>query len=113
MSRKFNTARAYKLAKKVVIGVTVITGLLGLYSLYMLESNSILHQWENYCSKHPDTKELLAVGYSCMSTAFQVIDENTNLMYKSLGIAIFLPTIFFGGTALYKYLFPPEETEKH
>lgn len=104
--RKFDGNRAYKLAKTLVVGTTAIAGMYGLYALYMIESDSILNKWISYCKLHPDTKELASTVYSCMSTGLNQVGEISNLMYKSLTLAIVLPVIFFGGTALYNYLFP-------
>jgi len=105
--RKFDKSRAYKLVKILVIGITTITGLYGFYVLYLLQSDSILKSWEETCKNYPDT-----TNFSCMGVGLDQINEMQNLMDKSLVIAFFLPIIFFGGSALYRYLFPKSEKNK-
>lgn len=104
--REFKPNRLYKLAKIIVVGISVTCGAYALWALQQIESNTILHSWEQYCEKQPDTKEFLQIGYSCMGVGLEQINNISSLMYKTGAIAILLPTIFFGGVGLYRYLFP-------
>lgn len=74
----------------------------------MLETNKILNSWQEVCEEvDPAKKTTEGWDYwDCMETGIIQINKTNDLFGKSVGVAIFLPLVFFGGTWLFKYLFP-------
>ncbi len=100
--RRLDNKRLYRLAKIIVLIITSISAILAIYWLYLLESNTLLHSWESFCTKSPTYLD-------CMSLGMRQINNVQNMFDKASIVAIGLPIIFFGGTALFKYLFPKIE----
>jgi len=106
MKRQFRGDRLYRLINILVIAISFLCGLYAIWAYYQIESNSILHTWQDYCNKNPYSGPLEKVGYTCMQPGFQQINMITNLMFITGVIAIILPTVFYGGSKLISYLFP-------
>lgn len=106
IKRKLDTSRLYFLTKWVVIAITTITGILSINNYWLLSSDKLLHRWQDYCAKNPYPAELEKGGYSCMNVGFENIATVRETFYQVFLITILLPLIFFGGTALFRYLFP-------
>lgn len=100
MKRKLNISRLYRLTKWIVIIVSIISLTYGLLLSYELGSERLLHTWEEIC-----TNSKIQDPY-CLSFGLQEINKIQYRMTSGLIIGILLPVIFFGGTILYKYLFP-------
>lgn len=105
--RNFNSQRLYKLIKWFVIIVSFPLILLGLLNFIDLNGNhtiQFLNQWEK---EQKCKEEITSGGYNfCMKGAYIIISDWENNTKKELTIGFTLPILFFGGTALYKYLFP-------
>ena len=108
--RRFSGERLYKLAKRAVVIISLLAGIWSIYALYTIQTGSIWKQWKSYCSEDYQPKSR---DYNdCMTTA-SFLEENLNKnLEKTLPVALLLPTIFFGGTWLYKYLFPKMDSSK-
>lgn len=111
--RKFSGRRLYGLLKRFVIIVSVTSAILSAILFRQVYSNAILNMYKDVCadfSKEPS--DLYVSDYSwCMAQGFGVIDQTTKEAFITLGIAIFLPIFFFGGTWIYQYLFPEVKKE--
>ena len=90
VKRKFSSERLYKVTKTLVIVISILIGLIPIYSLYELthdvytDGSGLLkrrHTWEN--------ERNLRIAFLVSGTS-----------------AVGLPTIFFVGGWIYRYLFP-------
>lgn len=107
--RTLDGSRLYKLTKTIVLAATVIAIAVMLYTGFMsgFGTNILLGNWDKYCSLHPDNPEIVKMtGYTCIGTGLEEVYKFNSTCWMAFLIAILLPTSFFGGTALYKYLFP-------
>lgn len=103
IKRKFSHERLYKLTKKVVIIVSILTLAYGIY-MYFFGIDNILNNWKAYCGdlyKEPSWEY-----HDCMEVGLGEVSKIYNYIEKAFTIGILLPSIFFGGTWLYRYLFP-------
>ena len=103
--RKFSGKRLYKVAKTLVLLISISFLIVGLirWSGFASQSTTLTQRWEA-CNN--------AIGsYDCPSYLNQITTrENTIAILFAIGIL--LPIIFFGGTRLYKYIFPVETKKK-
>lgn len=107
VQRKFSSSRLYRLAKIIVIGVSILCGLYAIWAYSQIGTNVMLHSWQNYCS---NTHGFQTDSYwSCMGVGFEQINSVQILMYKTGMTAILLPVLFFGGGWLVRYLFPEKK----
>jgi len=104
--RKFSGKRLYRLSKRIVIIASVLSGILAAGSYYSIQSNNLLYEYQEICSEYPKGS---ANHLDCMIVGFEAISDIQNIFYRAYIIAVILPTIFFGGTWLYRYLFPVQE----
>ncbi len=99
--RKFRADKLYKLVRYLVIIITTISLLLAIGSFSRLTNLD--------CSKqYPPIGNDYIHFDACL-------DEQTgyrDALFNNIKIAILLPILFFGGTWLYKYLFPPINKSK-
>ena len=102
--RKFSPIRLYKLIKWIVIIVSTISLILAVVSYMDVENNRTLHKWERVCQKESEDSDCMLIGLS-------EVNDIREAMYKEFMIGIFLPTLFFGGGGLYRWLFPKEKKE--
>ena len=101
MSREFSPTRLYKLVKIFVIIITVLSIVLAIF--YKLET---IYGYEQY-SKEVCPNIENAEGYVlCMDFARDQWLENHSKYKFWRFIAIGLPVVFFGTSAIYKYIFP-------
>ncbi len=95
---KFSGKNLYKLTKILVIFISLLSLLLLLQSV----------QWINHaydgCSQYSSGSSLWE---SCNYSAAKVQQNSIDLIGTSIKGIVLLP-LFFGGTWLYKYLFPKE-----
>ena len=104
--RSFSHDRLYKLVKRLVIIVSVLTWIYIALIYTSLENDTSLNSWkywEEFCSEYPIASD---EHITCKITSYKFIDEAKNNMENALKIGILLPITFFGGTWLYRYLFP-------
>lgn len=99
--RKFNANRLYKLIKLLVIGIAILSGILGLITFNGIQTNYTDNKISKYCSTY-DKKFIEECKFSYYSTKWEF---EGNIM-KEFGLAFVLPLLFFGGVGLYRYLFP-------
>lgn len=109
--RRFDTKRLYGLIRLIVIIVTVISGLIAVPNYINLEiTNETLKGWQETC----DTD--FNMGYeswlTCVKAQNSQLDAMQNAMERTALLTIVLPTLFFGGTWLFNYLFPKKHAKK-
>lgn len=112
-NRKLDTNRLYKLSKMLVFTITGIAVVVALYTGFMsgFGTDVLLNSWDKYCIAHPDDPEIVRItGRTCMSTGLEQVERFNDITGQALAVAILLPMLFFGGNALYKHLFPLEES---
>ncbi len=94
MKRQFDGNRLYKLAKNLVIFITVAAILYVIYAYPIVSSTKYLTD----CDKYP----INSAGYTtCLHFAITVHDIYEENLDHAITTAILLPLLFFGGTALY------------
>ncbi len=107
--RKFSGDRLYNLLKNLVIVITLLALFFAAVNYNQINSNEYKRESDKCYQEHPNHMSDQIEGAlwsSCLSVASEVLKlQNDNLTRYSL-IVIILPLIFFGGTWLYKYLFP-------
>ena len=107
VKREFSGSRFYKLASKIVVIFTIFFLGFGLYGLANLDKNSLFYlDGFSKCTKEVphDVSPMLVCG----SYIDAKIDSET-MTWNFLKIGILLPILFFGGTWLFKYLFPEKK----
>lgn len=110
--RRLSTERLYKLSKIIVLAITTLALVFTIRSFYLLENDNLLRKWESYCAKNPDDSEFTRLtGHTCMGTGLEDVDLARKNLSEGLLITIALPSSFFGGVTLYKYLFPIRDKE--
>ncbi|OGK46199.1 hypothetical protein A3B46_03265 [Candidatus Roizmanbacteria bacterium RIFCSPLOWO2_01_FULL_39_19] len=103
--RQLSWQRLYKLVNILVLLVTILSAILGL-KILSTRSEQSLRLTEEYgkCVKR--------VGIDQIDICFGYIETDKyieKLMWIYLGIAVITPLVFYGGGALYRYLFPIKE----
>ncbi len=105
IKREFSKERLYKLTKRVVIIVTVVSVLLSIVNYYQIwKGDQDLRLCEQKYSYNLDAR--VKCG-EVPALTMRLAEENSNTL---LTIALVLPIVFFGGERLYKYLFPEKKT---
>jgi hypothetical protein len=106
--RKFDSGRLYKLTKMIVITISILALLLAVYCFFQLgDVNRIYSEELKKCFSQTGDSYLICMG------AWGDYQSNFYIMtFKLFGIGIGLPIIFFGGRAVYKYVFPVREKTK-
>lgn len=106
-NRKFNPKKLYKLIKILVIIITVLSWCLVLIN--NIESSK-------YGELTDGCNRLYAVDYSfrdkCMENlnSANLLQQNNSFTFSIIGIL--LPLFFFGGTWIFRYIFPVAEKKK-
>lgn len=109
--RRFDSKKLYKLSKIIVITITIISIFLTVKLYDQVGNNKTLYYWQDYCEERKGSYSKLFNYTDCMGLGFEQISKQQDLMYKTFLVAVVLPILFFGGTWLYKYLFPLKEKE--
>lgn len=107
MKRSFSSSRLYKLLKVTVIVVSILSVLLVAISYEQLFSESRRNRWSEMCNAYTD----VYTRGDCWRLEAKESEGLRNTLSKSLKIMVLLPLFFFGGIALYKYLFPAKDKE--
>ncbi len=105
--RKFSGKNLYKLTKILVIFISLLSLIMLLTSIQSL--NHADDNCRQYSSKAIDSS-LRSLWESCDYSAGKVQQNSIYLIDESIKGIILLP-LFFGGTWLYKYLFPKKKNE--
>ncbi len=101
--KKFNSERLYKILKTVVLTITKLLLVVVIVLFSQQATYRLLDQQENYLFNLNGSRPDL-VDWSL--TLSQYVNETSDRIIKVLLVLIGLPTLFFGGTALYRYIFP-------
>lgn len=96
---ELNTKRLYKLARAIVLIIIILALILAIYWGYLLKTDTLLHTWEHVCAEHLKTPDCMAIGV-------EAVNDLQRNFFKAVIVTVVLPTLFFGGVALLKYLFP-------
>ncbi len=116
--RSFSPSRLYKVARTLVIIITLFSALLGFYGYYLEHATTRLADGFNTCDKEYDSilqnEERDSKVWNleknskdkCIEEAIKNDDEFQTQTYTLIYISIFLPIFFFGSVRLYKYVFP-------
>lgn len=102
--RKFSARRLYKLVRLLVIVIAIFSGIVAYINFRAVEYHAKEYD-EAEKAKEPirsDLKKQALLGEELANNNFS----------KYSVIAIGLPIIFFGGTGLYRYLFPIQKESK-
>ncbi len=101
-NRTFRSDRLYKLASFVVILLTLYYSFNAIYAYTRLEN---VKKYPSECNKDywkSDYAECLVLMHGTVDNVAEEVGTNTF-------IAILLPASFFGGTLLYKFIFPAKK----
>ncbi|MBI5122846.1 hypothetical protein HZA75_03220 [Candidatus Roizmanbacteria bacterium] len=102
--RKFNPSRLYKLMRFIVIIVSAFCLFIGTIGFMNLEKTDLFYLNESSkCFKQ--NPNVIEICYKYMDFMY----DNKKTIWQLLTIGILLPTVFFGGGALIRYLFPLRE----
>ena len=107
--RKFDSNRTYNLVKWIVIIITVLCWL-NFGQLYLNQKNTLAQNRQDYdkCKlENPDPNDMF-----CWRIWFASDKAHFNAYNNSSTIGLVLPIVFFGGSFLFKYLFPVKEKTK-
>lgn len=125
--RKFSTAKAYKLARAVVVTVSLILGLVGLFQIYNSEYGAYSMEENKQRCAEPNSARTGCSAYHIiyldvleespcsseekarvMCNSYYLLERRklSDSGLRNLGIAIVLLAVFFGGSWLFNYLFP-------
>lgn len=105
--RKFSGKRLYKLIRVLILIITFISALILMLSIYMYNvgASEIFKMNEAICDNYP------SIDFECTMKALEIFSfwQNSLVLF---GIITFgLPSTFFGGVGIYRYLFPKVETK--
>lgn len=103
--RKFSAKRFYKLGKIIIIAVSIISGIYSIFQFSITEFSNFIERYEVACREYPESSQIYSYT-DCMLSAFQHQRALETSALIALGIAIIFPLLFFGGTWLYRYLYP-------
>ena len=112
--RKFDPRRLYKLVRTLVIIVGIIVGILAIMGYQDVKNATILKNGYALCNKLYPTypgifeqdRNTFDANLKCVSDVSLESDQTNTETFELILFAILLPTIFFGGTLIYRYLFP-------
>lgn len=109
-NRQLDTKRLYKLVKALVIAVTIINVVLAIYAIYISTNSKYVEDRTKYtfiaikqCGSEWTSENDIN---NCFNTIMEPYSSTERMGNFSLLTAILLPSLFFGGTKLYKYVFP-------
>lgn len=105
--RKFNANRLYKLIKLLVIGIALLSGVLGLFTMRGVQTNYTDERIKKSCSDYD-----IQYVNECELSYYRTKDSFIETIIKEFEIAIGLPLVFFGGVGLYRYIFPKAKETK-
>ena len=109
MKRRFDRLRLYKLIKIIVIVITIPSLIVGSYLFWDIVFEGARQRIYGSCDQYINDPLWFT---SCRELVSKEYFEEIGLMKKSIVIGVTLPTIFFGGSFLYKHLFPKIEDDK-
>ena len=106
MKRKFSSKRLYKLLKTIIIIVSVLSLIIGTFNLWTFGKNGpgYLERGLAQCQESFNTDSHL----SCSVYVWEFYNNWKRKGNIFTGLGIILPIVFYGGTRLFKYLFPEE-----
>ncbi len=106
--REFDGKRLYKLTRRVVITVTIVSVFLSTISYYRIWKGD---QDLRLCGqKYSYTSDAYIKCGESPALTMRIVEENVNTYTN---VALIFPIVFFGGTWLYKYLFPLVHKKLH
>jgi hypothetical protein len=114
--RHFDSGRLYRLSR---VAILVLTGLAivwahGLYTTYIANTDvyaNLQGGCERYYPTHGFDSSARDLYDECLAIATDVQTNGENKFALAVTIAIGLPLLFSGGTAVYKYLFPVKHAD--
>lgn len=111
MKRKFDSARLYKLTKRVVIIVAVISFFIFILREVNYEDYTKQRgDWILNCMKIAGENENYdGVGRCLIYAGEDTYNQITNIYFA---FGVLLPIIFLGSRWVYKYVFPTKEVSK-
>ena len=96
-NRKFRGDRLYKIARIVVIVLTIY------FAFNAISAYSRLGRVREYPSECSNSK----LEYTeCLRLMYGTVNNVEEIVRTNAYIAVLLPTVFFGGMILYQYMFP-------
>lgn len=101
-NRKFRGDRLYKVAKIVVVLLTIYFVFNTIKLYYRLDRFQTLRDVCPYSTATSEDKYYT----ECRSNNLIIIHNIENSIHNNVFMAILLPALFFGGAALYRYIFP-------
>jgi len=104
--RRFDQIRANRLSRRLVLIVSALCGLFGIYGLLWLGSSAPTDITSRAGKECINSAFDFSVQAACLSEYYKIVDGMNSRTFWALGIAIGLPTLFFGGIWLRNYLFP-------
>jgi len=114
MKRHFDASRLYNLLKITVIVITIIAGSITVplylhpydlsYGLGLCDKDAPGNNTSGF--NDPNFKYYQNLYIECAATMNRLDAEYQREFEIALTTTIFLPLLFFGGTLIYKYLFP-------
>ena len=114
--RRFSGERLYKLLRVIVIILTIMAILLAsyLHNLYYGSDHFYANGTAQCYKLWPDwnTNDIAGKAFAnCFSTVQSLQIGGQYAFDYTVCVAILLPLLFFGGTWLYKYLFPVKKPQ--
>lgn len=117
VKRKFSPKRLYKLAENLIKSVSMILLLFGIVSLTIFYKNggNMLEERSEMCNElysyeTIEDKEVRTLiqeeNIDCYIRALENYRNWEKNAFLSTGVGVGLLVVFYGGTRLYKYLFP-------
>lgn len=100
-NRQFRGDRLYKLARIIVVVLTIYFAFTAISAYSRLDS---VREYPSECDNwETDYVECLRLMYGVENNVSRIVRTNTYL-------AVGLPVVFFGGTVLYQFLFPKRKS---
>jgi hypothetical protein len=117
--RQLSSKRLYNLLRVVVIGLTIIAVVYAalLYRIYFTYPGWYSNEVSGCQQRYPDHAHMFNFNHTtndieskfydnCLSIASDIQKKGEDQFNKAVDVAILLPLLFFGGTLVYRYLFP-------
>lgn len=112
MTRKLSGKRVYLLFRGIVVVISALFLITAFIQTWNYEDNqdsiaSYLKKYEQ-CNDEERAMGIDSINRSC-DIWMDLADGKSQGLYLSYGIALGLPALFFGSTALIRYLMPEEK----
>lgn len=106
MARKFNSGRLYKVARTIIIILSVL-GIIWFGYLKLNYENRVEEYGRNFTQCNINYfSDHLKREYVCQKQYNEALYFYDNILTYSFCLGFILPIVFFGGAAIYKYIFP-------